>query len=670
MHRKCDKNLDTISMGLPNTNFISNYPNMDEMKDSLEYPKNEMDSSEITQINTSAGHLEKVSRYIKKLKYHSYTTNYRKSLLSNINTPVDLKNIEIKQLPTLANEIREFLVSNVSKTGGHIASNLGVVELTLALHSVFDCLKDKIVWDVGHQTYVHKILTERKDLFKKLRTFKGISGFPRVSESKYDSFNTGHSSTSVSAALGIARARDIKNEDHSVLAVIGDGALTGGMAYEAICDAGKSNTDLIVILNDNNMAISENTGGMSQYLNKLKDAQASTDTADNITKKNHPNYFEEIGFNYIGPLDGHNTQEMIDHLRIAKQEKGPILIHIQTKKGKGYNHAENDPELFHGMSPFNTETGKAHNSGDTSFSEVFGHELTEIAKNQPNVIAITAAMTMGTGLGEFSKQLPKRFFDVGIAEQHAVTLAAGFARNDIIPVFAVYSTFLQRAYDQVLHDVALQNLHVVFAIDRAGVVGKDGATHQGIYDLSYLRSIPNMTIAAPSDYTELRKLLRYGIKKHTGPIAIRYPKGKAANQLLQSAEVELGKGICVKAGTDLTIAVTGTMLSIALETREKLLKHDINTEIIYFRFVKPLDKDLLLQSIKKTKKLVTIEDNVLSGGFGSGVLEIVASEQLDITFRAFAFPDLPIEHGSREELFKEYGLDSDSIASTIIEMDK
>jgi len=609
-------------------------------------------------------------------------------------SPEVIKKLSIEQLEQLAKEIRQFLINNVSKTGGHIASNLGVVELTLSLHKVFSTPKDKIIWDVGHQSYVHKIITGRIDRFDTLRQLNGISGFPKSCESPHDSFNTGHSSTSISAALGFAKARDLKNEKYSVVAVIGDGAMTGGMAFEALNDAGRSPNNLIVILNDNEMSISKNVGGLSSYLNKIrtqpiyfkvkedignilnsipaigKSAVKVLDRAKGTIKYlTLPGIiFEELGFKYIGPIDGHNISELNTVLSRAKLLKGPVLIHVHTKKGKGYCHAEEKPDKFHGISAFEIETGEVISSSSPSYSDVFGEKMVELAEKNKDIVAISAAMRNGTGLDNFSKKFPDRFFDVGIAEQHAVTFAAGMAKSGLNPVVAIYSSFLQRAYDQILHDVALQNLHVVFAIDRAGIVGEDGETHQGLYDIAYLRHIPNMTIMAPCDYYELKDMLEYAILKHNGPIAVRYPRGHCDKKMPLLDSINFGKGLKIREGKDLTIIAAGNMVQTALDVADELKLRDISAEIINPRFLKPLDSELIIQSLAKTKRGVCIEDACIIGGLGSSVLELMNQKDVDAQIKLFGFPDEPIIQGSKNDLYKKYGLDTASLVTQIIKM--
>jgi len=617
--------------------------------------------------------------------------NDENNFLSNINSPDDVKKLNISQLEALAEEIRQFLVEKVSATGGHLSSNLGVVELTIALHKVFDTPQDKIVWDVGHQSYVHKILTGRRDRFDTLRKLGGISGFPKKCESESDCFNSGHSSTSISAALGIARARDLLKEQYSVVAVIGDGALTGGMSFEALNDAGRSPNNIIIILNDNEMSISKNVGAFSRYLSKIRSHEIYTKAKEDLDNflnsipaigktaaralvraKGAIKYivmpgmiFEELGLKYLGPIDGHDIGKLVAVLSDAKRLKGPVLIHVRTQKGKGYKFAENKPQIFHGISPFEIETGELKTNNGPSFSDVFGSKMVSLAQEEPRLAAITAAMPLGTGLSEFSKMYPERFFDVGIAEQHAVTMAAGLATAGIIPVVAVYSTFLQRSYDQILHDVALQKLHVVFAIDRAGVIGEDGETHQGLYDLSYLSHIPNMAIAAPADYDELEEMLQFAVLKYDGPIAVRYPRGTGERKLSDSAEIEPGKGVKLVSGKDVSIIAVGTMVSPALKAAELLAKKGIGAEVINARFVKPFDEKLIIESAAKTGVVATIEDNTIVGGFGSSVLDFLNKKGLDVKMRIFGFPDTPIPQGTRSELYRKYGLNHETLAGEI-----
>ncbi|NTV90387.1 MAG: 1-deoxy-D-xylulose-5-phosphate synthase [Clostridiales bacterium] len=591
-----------------------------------------------------------------------------KSLLEGINSPDDVKRLSPVELERLAQEIRDFLIENISVTGGHLASNLGVVELTLALHSVFSTPEDKIIWDVGHQSYVHKIITGRKRSFGTLRQLNGISGFPKTSESPHDAFNTGHSSTSISAALGMAKARDIKNGKYSVVAVIGDGALTGGMSFEALNDAGRSPNNLIVVLNDNEMSISKNVGGLSRYLSKIRTqpiySRAKEDLGTILSRlpaigktaakaleaaKGTIKYlimpgmiFEELGFKYLGPIDGHNLVELSEVFSNARRQKGPVLIHVCTQKGKGYSFAEEKPDEFHGISPFEVETGELKSNKKPSFSDVFGSKLVSLAEKNGDIVAITAAMRDGTGLNEFSKRFPTRFFDVGIAEQHAVTFSAGLAQSGLRPVVAIYSSFLQRSYDQILHDVALQKLPVVFAVDRAGIVGEDGETHQGIYDLSFLNNIPNISIMTPCDYCELELMLEYSLTQTNGPVAIRYPRGSSNYCAGFDEPVTSGQCIRLVEGTDVTILAAGTMLEIAVEAAETIRNAGYSPEILYARFVKPLDEGTIMASAEKTGFVATLEDNTVAGGFGSSVLNMLNSKGSTAEVLIAGFPDSPV----------------------------
>jgi len=565
-----------------------------------------------------------------------------------------------------------------------------VVELTVALHHSFNTPIDKIIWDVGHQSYIHKIITGRKEQMSTLRQYNGLSGFPKRCESCYDVFDTGHSSTSISAAMGIARARDLKKEKYEVVAVIGDGALTGGMAFEALNDLGRSNTKLIIVLNDNEMSISPNVGGMSHYLSMIRTSNRYLSTKkdiekllndmpiggrtiksflkrakDGIKKMVIPGMlFEELGLTYMGPIDGHNVEELLEAFKAAKNIDGPLIMHIITKKGKGYKYAENSPGEFHGVSPFNVVTGETlKKSNIPTFSKVFGNTLCEIAKENENVVAITAAMTDGTGLTEFAKMYPNRIFEAGISEQHAVTMAAGLAVNGMVPVVAVYSSFLQRAYDQVIHDVALQNLHVVFAIDRAGLVGDDGETHHGVFDESFLSQIPNMTIMAPSDYIEFENMLNFAINEYEGPIAVRYPRGNSSLIINNSnVLIEKGKGVVVREGKDITIVCSGKMIVTALKVSEILEKHNIDVEVLNLRFIKPLDEELLKKSVNKTKKAVIIDEGS-SYGIAS-LIKTIIPNNVDVLLKTL--PDEFISHGSVEELLKANRLDAESLAIDII----
>ncbi|WP_420840536.1 1-deoxy-D-xylulose-5-phosphate synthase [Caldicoprobacter algeriensis] len=609
-------------------------------------------------------------------------------MLKRIDSPKDLKCLNIDELKQLAGEIRQFLLDKVSKTGGHLASNLGVVELTIALHYVFNSPFDKIIWDVGHQAYVHKILTGRREQFDSLRQFGGLSGFPKRSESVHDVFDTGHSSTSISAALGMARARDLKNEKYSVVAVIGDGALTGGMAFEALNDAGHSKTNLIVVLNDNEMSISENVGALAAYLSKLRSNPRYTRVKKGIDSlvrkipwvgqhsanlierfKNSFKYlvisgmfFEQMGFTYIGPIDGHNLAALIDVMKRATMVEGPVFIHVVTKKGKGYDFAEKNPELFHGVPPFDIHSGEISAKGEVTFSQAFGQHLVEMAQQDPRIVAITAAMPEGTGLVEFKKRFPNRFFDVGIAEQHAVTMAAGLAANGFRPYVAIYSTFLQRAYDQILHDVCLQNLPVVLAVDRAGIVGEDGETHHGVFDISYMRHIPNITVMAPKNIDELKEMLDYSLTME-GPVAIRYPKGNTGiDNIFPAKPLEGLKWETMVNGSDCCIFSFGRMLKVALEVASILRRDGISARVINARIIKPLDEQLLMDISNRINKWITLEDTILQGGFGSSINEFVAAHQLPVSVMNLGVGDRFVPHGSVERLLSELGLDSNSVA--------
>lgn len=617
------------------------------------------------------------------------------NILDNINTPKDLKKLNIAEKQLLATEIRKMIIDVVSKNGGHLASNLGVVEITIALHSVFNMPEDKIVWDVGHQTYVHKILTGRKNRMNTLRKMNGIAGFPKTSESEYDNFDTGHSSTSISVALGMAKARDLKKENYNVIAVIGDGALTGGMALEALNDAGTSKNKLIVILNDNEMSISKNVGGVPRLLGKLRTKKLYKDSNDYIRDSIEkipiigkklskgikrikrslkqlliPNmFFEDIGFSYLGPIYGHNISELEDIMKISKKMEGPVLIHIITKKGKGYKPAEDNPDNFHSISEFDIETGKSKKDKKIDYSKIFGEKLIELAEKNPNIVAITAAMKDGTGLSEFAKRFPKRFFDVGIAEQHALGFAGGLASIGMIPVVPIYSSFYQRAYDQVIHDICIQNLGVVMCVDRAGIVGNDGETHQGILDLSFFNVIPNLNIIAPKDFKELADMLEFAINLHK-PVVIRYPKGGESKLKFEKHEkIELGKAEIIKEGRDITIIAIGKMVSRMLDVQEILKNDNIDMEIINARFLKPLDEKTIIQSIKKTKRVITIEDNILKGGLASTIKELIVDNELEeIKMNCFGYPNNFVKQGSIDEIEKLYGLDIKNIVNRIKEL--
>ena len=575
--------------------------------------------------------------------------------------PQDLKTMTENELELLSYEIRDFLISNISKTGGHLASNLGVVELSIALHRVFDTPKDKLIWDVGHQSYVHKILTGRAEGFQTLRKFGGMSGFPKVKESEYDTFDTGHSSTSISIAAGMAAARDLAKEDFKIAAIIGDGALTGGLAYEAMNNVGVSKTNLVVILNDNGMSIAPNTGGVSKYLSKLRGSRKYTDFKKRIKKniseipgigkgvvsgmqhmRDSLKYavldgimFEELGFKYFGPVDGHNMEVLLETLSMAKEVDGPVFVHVITKKGKGYKSAEETPSKYHGTGPFDPTTGRQHKNGGSapSYSDVFGNKMVQMAKTNKKIVAIGAAMLEGTGLKGFKEQYPARTFDVGIAEGHAVTFAAGMAAGGYRPVVAIYSTFLQRAYDQMIEDVCLQNLPVVFAIDRAGIVGADGETHHGMFDLSYLSHMPNMTILAPADRRELEKMLEYAMTLD-GPCAIRYPRGEA---LELGLDCPIDGSLVIEEGRDVEIWAAGNMLTLGSQVREELEQRQINTGLINARFVRPLDHAAIAASAKRTGLIVTLEDNVITGGFGENLAAAMMESPVKVL--NFGWPD-------------------------------
>lgn len=614
-------------------------------------------------------------------------------LMNTLSFPKDIKRLNREKDELLSKEIREFLIESVSKTGGHLASNLGVVDLTLSLFKAFDFEKDKIVWDVGHQSYVYKILTGRKDGFKTLRQYNGMSGFPKREESKYDYFDTGHSSTSVSAALGIARARDLKNENYHVIAVIGDGALTGGMALEALNDVGFRKTKLIIVLNDNQMSISANVGSLSRYLNKLRMAprynklkneiqdslNQSTfgkNIADKLSKVKDsikqlvvPSmFFESMGIKYIGPIDGHNIEEMTEVLKIAKEFEGPVIIHTVTQKGKGYALAEKSPAKYHGISPFDLESGEEKICSKNNYSNSFGESLVKLAREDKRIVAITAAMPGGTGLKLFSEEFKDRFFDVGIAEQHAVTLAAGMASNGLRPVFAVYSTFLQRGFDQIVHDVCIQNLPVIFAVDRAGLVGEDGETHQGIMDISYLSLIPNMTIVSPKCLGEVEALLKWALKKNS-PVAIRYSRGgDIIDNLSPISDIRFGKWEVVNKGVKVCIIATGKMVQHAVFAREMLYEQGINPTIVNAVFIKPIDKEILKQIAESGYNVLTIEDNILKGGLGSAVRDYLMEIGYKGKIKSLGYDDKFIPQGKVDILYKAYKLDCESIKESILEL--
>lgn len=625
-----------------------------------------------------------------------------RTLLSQIDSPAQLKHLSQLQLEKLAQEIRDAIICTVAKNGGHLAPNLGVVELTIALHYVFDAPQDKIIWDVGHQAYAHKILTGRRAQFHTIRQYEGLSGFPKRAESKYDAFGTGHSSTSISAALGMTVGNALKNASNQrVIAVIGDGSMTGGIAFEALNHAGDLDKNLIVILNDNEMSISPNVGALSSFLsrklssktliNLKKDLESFLNSIPGlgpnivqILKRSEDSLvslftpgmlFQALDFHYIGPIKGHRIDRVIDSLEKARQIEGPVLVHVMTQKGKGYKPAECDPTSFHGVGSFDIATGKSckiASSGPSapSYTEVFGNTIVELAEKDPKVIAITAAMPQGTGLECFSKRFPDRFFDVGIAEQHAVTFAAGLAASGFKPVVAVYSTFIQRAFDQVVHDVCLQNLPVVFALDRGGIVGEDGPTHHGVFDLSFLRHVPNMVLMAPKDENELRHMLKTALD-HAGPVAVRYPRGNGTGAAMDEAlePFPIGKGEIVREGDDLLILAVGSTVQPALEAAERLEKQGIGAAVFNARFIKPLDQEAILELTKKTDCVITVEENVLQGGFGSAVLEMFQENSFfPKSILRLGLPDEFILHGSQKILRNLYGIDSDGIERAALDL--
>jgi 1-deoxy-D-xylulose-5-phosphate synthase len=612
-------------------------------------------------------------------------------ILEQIEDPGDLRGLKKDELVELAKEIRKLLMRVVANNGGHLASNLVVVELTLALHSVFNSPIDKIIWDVGHQSYVHKLLTGRREKILTLRRYGGISGFPKRNESIHDAYGTGHASTSISAALGMAQARDLEGKNYHVIAVIGDGALTGGMALEALNHAGDLKSKLIVVLNDNKMSIDSNIGAFSNYLNRLRTdpmyyklkedleyilrripaiGEKMVKSAERL--KDSFKYFlvpgmlfEELGFKYLGPVNGHNIDDLQAVFNSAKKLNGPVLIHVLTEKGKGYAFAEEEPNRFHGIGPFNPQNGLPHAKSPQipTYTKVFSDTLVELAAKDKKIVAVTAAMAGGTGLFSFAERFPERFFDVGIAEQHACTFAGGLAASGFKPVIAIYSTFLQRAYDQILHDLCLQRLPVVLAIDRAGVVGEDGETHQGLFDYAYLRHIPGIVIMAPRNENELRHMLNTAISYKDGPIALRYPRGKGEGITLEEPQdLPIGRGELLRKGNDLLFLSSGAMAIPVMEAVERLFWQGINATVVNVRFIKPLDKELILSLASRIQRVITVEDHVLSGGFGSAVIELLEEAGLtNIAVRRLGFPDRFIEHGKREQILAKYGLDADGI---------
>jgi len=616
--------------------------------------------------------------------------------LSNIQSPGDLKKVPRERLPGIAAELREMIVRNVARTGGHLASSLGVVELTLALHYVFDCPVDRIVWDVGHQSYAHKILTGRRDAFPTLRTLGGISGFPRIAESPYDAFGTGHSGTSISAALGMAVARDMKGARNRVVAVIGDGSLSSGLSLEGLNQAGHQKRDLVVILNDNEWSISQNVGALSGYLNRIMTGKFYTSFRKRVETllKSMPHgefmariakkseeltkgfivpglLFEELGFTYIGPIPGHDLDALIGTFHNLVNLEGPVLVHVVTSKGKGYAPAEANPEYFHGVGCFDPETGEGvGKAAGPTYTDVFSETIVAIARENPKVVAITAAMCSGTGLAKFREAFPDRFFDVGIAESHAVTFAAGLAREGKVPVVAIYSTFLQRAFDQIIHDVCIQNLPVVFAVDRGGIVGPDGATHQGLFDLSFLRQAPNMSVMAPRDEAELARMLRTAVASGR-PVAVRYPRGAGMGvPVPPGAEtVPWGKGELLVDGKDVLLVGIGATVSCCLQAAEELRKRGVSAAVVDARFVKPLDAELLLPLVHRIGRVITVEENVLAGGFGSAVMELLEeNEEHPQQFRRIGIRDRFVEHGTPDELRAAYGISQEHVIEEALRM--
>ncbi len=618
------------------------------------------------------------------------------SLLEKINSPADLKKLDESLLPGLAEEIRELIINTVADTGGHLAPNLGVVELSIALHRVFSCPRDKIIWDVGHQSYIHKILTERRAEFSSLRQYKGLCGFPLRSESVYDAFGTGHASTSISAALGMAVARDLKKEHFDIVAVIGDGSFTGGMSFEALNNAGDLQKKMLVVLNDNEMSIAKNVGALSEYLYRMRTAptysrikrdidsvlKSIPSIGDQVQKtvervKNSVKFllvpgmlFEELGFSYIGPVDGHNMKHMLEVFELARQSDRPTVVHVMTRKGKGYAPAEKKAASFHGVGPFAVETGDKLKTGKyPTYSEVFGQAMVELGKKDERIVAITAAMPDGTGLSAFAKTFPERFFDVGIAEQHAVTMAAGMACEGIKPVVGIYSTFSQRAYDQILHDVCLQKLPVVLALDRSGLVGDDGATHHGVFGYSFLRSMPNITLFAPKDENELYQMLQTALQ-HNSPTAIFYPRSEGVGVEIYKDQpvMEIGKAEVLSFGDSVAIWAVGGMVEQAKKVCRQLEERGVNSTLVNARFIKPLDENLLLEHANSFKHIITMEENVLAGGFGSSVLEKLDQKDLlgTTSVLTLGLPDEFVPHGNRELLLADLGLDVDGMTERIM----
>ncbi len=624
----------------------------------------------------------------------------KEGVLNKVNYPEDIKKLDLQELNVLADEIREMIIETVSKRGGHLASSLGVVELTIALHYVFNTPQDKLVWDVGHQTYAHKILTGRKDKFTTLRQKGGVSGFPKREESVYDAFNVGHSGTSISAATGIAEARCLKGDGFKVIAVIGDGSISAGMAFEGMNWAGDRNKDLIIILNDNELSISPNVGALSSYLNRIMTGHTVTklkaeikNFLRSIPAIGEPMFrftrqveeslkafvvpgvlFEELGFTYVGPLEGHRLDHLIKNLENVKDLKGPVLVHVITKKGKGYQFSEDDPLRFHGIAPFHIETGESLADKNIPFpptySKVFGDAIVKLASADSRIVAITAAMCEGTGLDKFAAKFPSRFYDVGIAEQHAVTFAAGLATQSLMPVVAIYSTFIQRAYDQIIHDICLPRLPVVFALDRGGLVGEDGPTHHGMFDFSFLRSIPNIIIMAPGDENELQHMLKTAVQSEY-PVSIRYPRGCGVGAPLDDEphSLEIGKGEILTSGSDLAVIAVGSCVHPALRAAARLRQEGISIAVVNARFVKPLDEELLCDTAASLKRVITVEENVLMGGFGSAVLELFEKKGVrNVTAKRLGIGDEFVEHAAQRELRRMHGIDEEGIMAAVRQM--
>jgi len=614
-------------------------------------------------------------------------------VIDRIDLPRDLRGLSIADMNELARDIRTILIDSVAACGGHLAANLGVVELTIALHYVFNAPSDKIVWDVGHQSYTHKMLTGRKERMSSLRQFGGISGFPKSEESEYDAFNTGHSSTSISAAVGFTIARDLQKQDYAVVAVTGDGAMTGGMTYEALNHAGNEGRDMIVVLNDNEMSISKNVGALSAYLNRLRTDPSYSRTKEEVESALNripgigPNiaraagrlkdtvkylmvpgiWFEELGFTYIGPVNGHSLEELIPVLQNARRMKGPVLIHAITEKGRGYEPARQNPDIFHGVGPFDIKTGKVHRKALKTYTEIFGEYMVEAASQDQRLVAITAAMTSGTGLGDFARLYPERFFDVGICEQHAVTMAAAMAMAGLKPVVCIYSTFLQRAYDQIVHDVALQNLPVVLAVDRAGLVGDDGPTHHGVFDLAYLRHIPNLTIMAPANEPEFLNMLQTALEMNS-PVAIRYPRGAGEGAVVgfPPEKITLGKAQILSSGSDVALVAIGRAVELGRAALQQLAEKGIKGELVNARFVKPLDQDLLCDLSRRHQRIVTLEDHAVIGGFGSALAEFFTEQGLTSDLMRIGIPDEFVEQGRIDILFELLNMDPESIVDRIL----